>query len=157
MHCPWLRCSSRFEPAPPYHGAGTVEERGTGRSRTGKVATTAAFGIVLALTAPSVSSAANFLDGAYGSKDGCIYAKTGQSSGADDFLLLNDDGITTSVSTCDFQGEAKKTATGFTIQAECEADGEAGSLDTATLTKSAKGYTVTFPDGTKLGPVPKCP
>ncbi|RWX78867.1 hypothetical protein EPK99_09830 [Neorhizobium lilium] len=102
------------------------------------------------------TEAANFLDGAYGSKEGCVYAKTGKSSGADDFLLLNDDGITTSVSTCDFQGEATKTATGFTIQAECEADGEAGSLDTATLTKSAKGYTVSFPDGTKLGPMPKC-
>jgi hypothetical protein len=102
------------------------------------------------------ADAAGFLDGAYGSKDGCIYAKTGQSSGADDFLLLDDEGITTSTSTCDFSGEAVKTSTGFTIKAECEADGEPGSLDTATLTKSPKGYTVTFPDGTKLGPMPKC-
>lgn len=102
------------------------------------------------------AEAAGFLDGAYGSKDGCVYAKTGQSSGADDFLLLDDEGITTSTSTCDFSGEAAKTPTGFTIKAECEADGEPGSLDTATLTKSPKSYTVTFPDGTKLGPMPKC-
>jgi hypothetical protein len=111
--------------------------------------------LCLAMATGSVNAAA-FLDGAYGSKEGCIYARTGESSGADDFMLLNDEGITTSVSTCDFRGEAKKTATGFTIQAECEADGEEGSLDTATLTKSNKGYTVTFPDGTKWGPLAKC-
>jgi hypothetical protein len=106
--------------------------------------------------ATASADAAAFLDGAYGSKEGCIYARTGESSGADDFFLLNDDGITTSVSTCDFRGEANKTATGFDIQAECEADGEAGSLDTATLTRSSKGYTVSFPDGTKWGPLAKC-
>ncbi len=79
-----------------------------------------------------------------------------ESSGADDFLLLNDEGVTTSVSACEFKGAAKKTANGFTIKAQCDAEGETGPEDTATLTKSAKGYTVSFPDGTKLGPMPKC-
>jgi hypothetical protein len=130
---------------------------GTGRpvaSRMHRLFLISALGLA---ALPSTLAASPFLDGAYGTKDGCIYHKTGQSSGADDFLLLDDDGITTSVSTCDFQGSATKTDKGFTIKAECEADGEAGSLETATLTKSAKGYTVTFPDGTKLGPMPKCP
>jgi hypothetical protein len=111
--------------------------------------------IPVALAASSAHAEA-FLDGAYGNKSGCIYSKTGDSSGDDSFFLLNDQGITTAVSTCDFHGSATKTATGFTIKAECEADGEAGSEDTATLTKSAKGYTVSFPDGTKWGPYPKC-
>lgn len=111
--------------------------------------------VAVAVSATS-ASAAKFLDGAYGSKDGCVYAKTGESSGADDFLLINDDGVTTSVSVCEFRGAATKTATGFTIKAQCDAEGEKGPAETATLTKSAKGYTVSFPDGTKLGPVPKC-
>ncbi|AYD01929.1 hypothetical protein [Neorhizobium sp. NCHU2750] len=102
------------------------------------------------------AQAETFLDGAYGDKDGCIYSKTGDTSGDDDFFLLNDQGITTAVSTCDFHGAATKTDTGFTIDAECEADGEAGSEDIATLTRSDKGYTVSFPDGTKWGPYPKC-
>ncbi len=112
---------------------------------------------VLAVMSVAVpAEAATFLDGAYGSKEGCIYAKTGESSGADDFLLLKDDGVTTSVSACEFKGAPTKTATGFTIKAQCDAEGEVGPEDTATLTKSAKGYTVSFPDGTKLGPMPKC-
>jgi len=112
---------------------------------------------VLAVMSVAVpAKAVTFLDGAYGSKEGCIYAKTGESSGADDFLLLKDDGVTTSVSACEFKGAPAKTATGFTIKAQCDAEGEVGPEDTATLTKSAKGYTVSFPDGTKLGPMPKC-
>ena len=112
--------------------------------------------ILAAISIAVPAKAAAFLDGAYGSKEGCIYARTGESSGADDFLLLKDDGVTTSVSACEFKGMPKKTASGFTIKAACEAEGEVGPEDTATLTRSAKGYTVSFPDGTKLGPMPKC-
>jgi hypothetical protein len=111
---------------------------------------------LIAFTVSPDAHAAKFLDGAYGSKEGCIYAKTGDSSGADDFLLLTDERVTTSVSVCDFKGAATKTSTGFTIKAECDAEGEKGPVETATITKSAKGYTVSFPDGTKLGPMPKC-
>lgn len=112
--------------------------------------------VLAAISIAVPAKAATFLDGAYGSKEGCIYARTGESSGADDFLLLKDDGVTTSVSACEFKGMPKTTANGFTIKAICEADGEVGPEDTATLTRSAKGYTVSFPDGTKLGPMPKC-
>lgn len=112
--------------------------------------------LLTALTIAAPAQAAKFLDGAYGSKDGCTYAKTGESSGADDFLLINDEGVTTAFAVCEFKGAATKTATGFTIKAECDAEGEKGRAETATLTKSAKGYAVSFPDGTKLGPAPKC-
>ncbi|CDZ63199.1 Hypothetical protein NGAL_HAMBI2605_23370 [Neorhizobium galegae bv. orientalis] len=112
--------------------------------------------VIAAMSIAAPAKAATFLDGVYGSKEGCTYARTGESSGADDFLLLNDDGVTTSVSACEFKGMPKKTANGFTIKAACEAEGEVGPEDTATITKSAKGYTVSFPDGTKLGPMPKC-
>lgn len=113
-----------------------------------------AAGVMLA--SPTISNAASFLDGAYGSKDGCKYAKTGDSSGADDFFLLKDDGITTAMAVCEFKGAATKTPNGFTIKTQCEAEGEKGDEELATLTKSAKGYTVTLKDGTKWGPAPKC-
>ncbi|KAB1124406.1 hypothetical protein [Neorhizobium galegae] len=112
--------------------------------------------VIAAMSIAAPAKGATFLDGAYGSKEGCTYARTGESSGADDFLLLNDDGVTTSVSACEFKGMPKKTANGFAIKAACEAEGEVGPEDTARITKSAKGYTVSFPDGTKLGPMPKC-
>lgn len=100
--------------------------------------------------------AAQFLDGAYGNKEGCIYAKTGESSGADVFFLLNDEGVTTAASFCEFKSAATKTSTGFTIKAQCDAEGEVGPVHTMTLTKSPKGYTITARDGTKWGPLPKC-
>lgn len=100
--------------------------------------------------------AAEFLDGDYGDKNGCIYAKTGNTADDADFFLLNSDGITTAAATCDFDGTAEKTATGFSIKTQCDADGEPSSVGTATLTRSDKGYAVTLPDGTKMGPVPKC-
>ncbi len=100
--------------------------------------------------------AETFLDGAYGSKEGCIYARTAESSGAEDFLLLTDQQLTTAFAFCEFKGKAKKTGDGFTITAQCDAEGETGPQTTATLTKSAAGYTVSLPDGTKWGPMPKC-
>ncbi|WP_226951238.1 hypothetical protein [Rhizobium terrae] len=117
---------------------------------------TIASAVLAAMSIAVPARAATFLDGAYGSKEGCTYAKTGESSGVDDFLLLNDEGVTTSVSACEFKGAPKKTANGFTIKAQCDAEGEVGPEDTVTITKSAKGYTVSFTDGTKLGPMPKC-
>lgn len=110
----------------------------------------------LCLLAPLGAQAAQFLDGAYGNKEGCTYAKTGESSGADVFFLLNDEGVTTAASFCEFKSAATKTSTGFTIKAQCDAEGEVGPVHTMTLTKSAKGYTITARDGTKWGPLPKC-
>ena len=106
--------------------------------------------------ATASAEAATFLDGAYGNKEGCIYAKTGESSGADTFFLLNDKGMTTAMAQCLFKAAAVKTATGFTVRGQCEAEGETGPEDTVTLKRTAEGYTVSFPDGTTWGPLAQC-
>ncbi|SCX14331.1 hypothetical protein DSM25558_1840 [Agrobacterium sp. DSM 25558] len=111
--------------------------------------------IMSALLGSTANSAA-FLDGAYGEKEGCTYSKTSESSGADEFFLLNDEGITTATAFCAFSGKPAKTATGFKITAQCESEGEKGSKETVNLTKSAQGYTITFKDGTSWGPLAKC-
>ena len=49
-----------------------------------------------------------------GDKEGCHYATTGQSSGADLFFLLNKEGVTTAASYCEFKGEGKQVG-GATI------------------------------------------
>lgn len=100
--------------------------------------------------------AANFLDGDYGDKSGCVYSKTGNTSDDGNFFVINNDGITTADATCDFDGDATKTATGFTIKAQCDADGEASKVGNVTLTQSPKGYAISLPDGTKFGPYAKC-
>ena len=51
------------------------------------------------------------IGGSYGSKEGCVYAKTGESSGADDFTLLTPDAVTTSVFSCDLKSSSGKPAT----------------------------------------------
>ena len=112
--------------------------------------------VLITLTAIVPAQAAGFLDGAYGNREGCKYAKTGESSGADEFFLLNDEGITTAVSVCSFKGKASKTADGFTINAQCDAEGEIGPEGSVHLTRTQKGYTVKFEDGTEWGPLPKC-
>jgi hypothetical protein len=152
MTHPLLISFKQTDPGRKYHRLSTSRKCNGISARLSRAALV---GLIMIAFSP-VAQAAKFLDGAYGSKDGCIYAKTGDSSGADDFLLLTDERVTTSVSVCDFKGAATKTANGFTIKAECDAEGEKSPSETATITKSAKGYTVSFADGTKLGPMPKC-
>ena len=101
-------------------------------------------------------AAPTFLDGAYGNAEGCIYAKTGESSGADAFFLLNDEGITTATAYCQFEGTAVKTASGFSIRTQCDAEGEVGPKETVALDRSATGYTIRFNDGTTWGPLSQC-
>lgn len=112
--------------------------------------------IALPLLTATTAMSATFLDGAYGEKEGCHYAKTGESSGADVFFLLNDEGLTTSTAFCAFSGNPEKTATGFRIETQCESEGEQGDKEMVELTKSTKGYTIRFKDGTSWGPLPKC-
>lgn len=99
------------------------------------------------------------IGGNYGSKEGCVYAKTGESSGADDFILLTPDALTTSVFACDFKKIVKKGADGFTVAGSCQADGEDGDqeqkIQISRVDKNS--YRVSFDDGTKLGPIKKCP
>ncbi|WP_421481061.1 hypothetical protein [Agrobacterium rosae] len=112
---------------------------------------------VVATLLASAAHGATFLDGAYGEKEGCTYSKTGESSGADEFFLLNDEGITTATAFCAFSGKPAKTATGFKITAQCESEEDKGRKETVELKKSADGYTINFKDGTSWGPLPKCP
>lgn len=101
-------------------------------------------------------AAPTFLDGAYGDAEGCAYARTGETSGADTFFLLNDEGITTATAYCQFEGTATKTAKGFSIRTQCDAEGDVGPKETVALDKSAKDYTIRFKDGTTWGPLSQC-
>jgi hypothetical protein len=126
--------------------------------RGGRLARTLAASLVslAALFAlPSFAHAASVL-GSYGDKDGCRYAKTGESSGSDSFVLLNDEGITTSTAFCAFAAPLRATSKGFEGMATCESSGESGEPGKVRITKGAKGYTVAFDDGTRWGPLPKC-
>lgn len=98
------------------------------------------------------------IGGNYGSKEGCIYAKTGESSGADTFMLLKPDSVTTSVFYCEFKKLVKTSSDSFTVSASCQAEGEdSGSDEVVDITRADKNsYRVLFEDGTKLGPLKKC-
>jgi len=110
----------------------------------------------LALAGPA-GAAANLVDGSYGDKEGCHYAETGESSGADIFFLLNKEGVTTAVSYCEFQGEGKKAGGGTVVKAGCHEEGsEEVTPYELTLTPDSGGYTISFPDGTRWGPLARC-
>ena len=110
----------------------------------------------IALAGPA-GAAADIVDGSYGDKEGCRYAETGETSGADFFFLLNKEGVTTAASYCEFKGEGKKVGGASVVAAECH---EEGSEDVTpydlTLTPDSGGYTVSFPDGTRWGPLMRC-
>jgi hypothetical protein len=113
-------------------------------------------GCCLLLSAATANAA--FLDGAYGTKDGCAYAKTGDSSGADDFALLTAKKITGSTFACTITKAVPGANKGFKVTATCEAEGEeGGEAQAITVIPSGKdAYSVSFDDGTHLGPLPKC-
>jgi hypothetical protein len=102
-------------------------------------------------------AAAGIVDGSYGDREGCLYSETGETSGSDIFFLLNKDGVTTAVSYCEFKGEGKQVGGATKVSAECH---EEGSEDITpyelTLTPDNGGYTVSFPDGTRWGPLMRC-
>ncbi|MXN49048.1 hypothetical protein GR138_27985 [Shinella kummerowiae] len=110
----------------------------------------------IALAGPA-GAAADIIDGSYGDEEGCRYATTGESSGADFFFLLNRDGVTTAASYCEFKGEGEQVGGATKIAAECHEEGmeEVTPYD-LTLTPDNGGYTVSFPDGTRWGPIMRC-
>ena len=109
-----------------------------------------------ALAGPAVA-AADIVDGSYGNKEGCQYAATGDSSGADFFFLLNKEGVTTAASYCEFKGEAKQVDGATVVPAECHEEGyEETTPYDLTLTPENGGYTISFPDGTRWGPIMRC-
>jgi hypothetical protein len=120
--------------------------------RSGRL--TLLLGIALA---GSAGAAADLVDGSYGNKEGCHYAETGESSGADFFFLLNKEGVTTAASFCEFKGDGKQVDGATKISAECHEEGyEETTPHELTLTPESGGYTVSFPDGTRWGPLMRC-
>ena len=120
--------------------------------RSGRL--TLLLGIALA---GSAGAAADLVDGSYGNKEGCHYTETGESSGADFFFLLNKEGVTTGASFCEFKGDGKQVDGARKIAAECHEEGyEETTPHELTLTPESGGYTVSFPDGTRWGPLMRC-
>ena len=109
----------------------------------------------LALAGPV--GAAGIVDGSYGTAEGCHYAQTGESSGADLFFLLNAEGVTTAVSYCEFKGEGQKAGDATKVTADCHEEGSTQATPyELTLTPANGGYTIDFPDGTHWGPLARC-
>lgn len=109
-----------------------------------------------------LSTAANAdtlpIKGSYGNKDGCAYAKSGESTGSDNFFLLTSEAITTAASACEIRKVLKTEGKNFTATVACEAEGEESGEDTAKITFSPKGYTIGFTSDAaiKWGPLPLC-
>ncbi|WP_411035672.1 hypothetical protein [Shinella sp. BYT-45] len=122
--------------------------------RAGRPLPALLLGIVLAGPA---GAAADIVDGSYGDQEGCRYAETGESSGADFFFLLRKDGVTTAASHCEFKGEGRKVGGATVVPAECHEEGsDEPTSHELTLTPDSGGYTVSFPDGTRWGPLMRC-
>ncbi|AOF89947.1 hypothetical protein [Sinorhizobium sp. RAC02] len=112
--------------------------------------------IGIALAGPA-GAAGDIVDGNYGDAEGCHYAATGESSGADFFFLLNKEGVTTAASYCEFKGEGKHVGSATTVAAECHEEGmEDVTPYELTLMPDNGGYTISFPDGTRWGPIMRC-
>lgn len=109
-----------------------------------------------AAAVPAHAADTAFPGGSFGEREGCRYAQTGESSGADSFLLLNAEGITTSVATCALRKVAKRNAATFDLTIACESEGESGGDESARATLGEKGWTIQVEDGTVWGPLAKC-
>ena len=109
--------------------------------------------------APFSTSAASLpIDGKYGDKSGCHYAKTEESSGEDDFLLLTPEDVRTSVAYCSFKSIDKTVGDTITATLTCADEGESGEQDfVADVIRNGKDeYTVKFKDGSVWGPMTRC-
>lgn len=116
---------------------------------------------IVSLAALSTAANADTLPikGSYGNKDGCAYAKSGESTGSDNFFLLTSEGITTAASYCEIRKVLKTEGKDFTATVACQAEGEESSNeDTVKITSGAKGYTIGFvaDAAIKWGPLPLC-
>ncbi|QRI61892.1 hypothetical protein JQ506_13410 [Shinella sp. PSBB067] len=113
--------------------------------------------LLLGIALAGPAGAAVDIDGSYGDKEGCRYVETGESSGADFFFLLDKEGITTAVSYCEFQGEGRKVGGATLVKAGCHEEGsEEVTPYELTLTPDNGGYTISFADGTRWGPLARC-
>ncbi|MDR7144071.1 hypothetical protein [Rhizobium sp. BE258] len=120
--------------------------------------------VILTIVSLAALSTAAFADtlpikGSYGNKDGCAYAKSGESTGSDNFFLLTSEAITTAASYCEIKKLVKTEGKNFTATVSCQAEGEEGEIeDTAKITSGPKGYTIGFTSDAaiKWGPLPLC-
>jgi len=120
--------------------------------------------VILTIVSLAALSTAAFADtlpikGSYGNKDGCAYAKSGESTGSENFFLLTSEAITTAASYCEIKKLVKTEGKNFTATVSCQAEGEEGeSEDTAKITSGPKGYTIGFTSDAaiKWGPLPLC-
>ncbi len=120
--------------------------------------------VILTIVSLAALSTAAFADtlpikGSYGNKDGCAYAKSGESTGSDNFFLLTSEAITTAASYCEIKKLVKTEGKNFTATVSCQAEGEEGeSEDTAKITSGPKGYTIGFTSDAAInwGPLPLC-
>jgi hypothetical protein len=120
--------------------------------------------VILTIVSLAALSTAAFADtlpikGSYGNKDGCAYAKSGESTGSENFFLLTSEAITTAASYCEIKKLVKTEGKNFTATVSCQAEGEEGeSEDTAKITSGPKGYTIGFTSDAaiKWGPLPQC-
>jgi len=116
---------------------------------------------IVSLAALSTAANADTLPikGSYGNKDGCAYAKSGESTGSDNFFLLTSEGITTAASYCEIRKVLKTEGKDFTATVACQAEGEESSNDdTVKITSGTKGYTIGFVADAAItwGPLPLC-
>ncbi|MGR9171278.1 hypothetical protein [Rhizobium sp. KDH_Rht_773_N] len=116
---------------------------------------------IVSLAALSTAAHADTLPikGSYGNKDGCSYARSGESTGSDTFFLLTSEGITTAASYCEIKKVLKTEGKDFTATVACQAEGEEGSSDdTVRIISGPKGYTIGFvaDAAIKWGPLPLC-
>ncbi len=120
--------------------------------------------VILTIVSLAALSSAAFADtlpikGSYGNKDGCAYAKSGESTGSENFFLLTSEAITTAASYCEIKTLVKTEGKNFTATVSCQAEGEEGeSEDTAKITSGPKGYTIGLASDAaiKWGPLPLC-
>jgi hypothetical protein len=99
------------------------------------------------------------LGSAYGNKDGCAYAASGESVGSDDFFLLTNEGVTTAATYCAFSKILEADGPSYRVVLTCEAEGESSTADfAANITYTSPDYTITFADDPDMtwGPLSKC-
>ena len=117
------------------------------------------FAILLVAAMPfSVQAATLSIDGKFGNKDGCAYAKTGESTGSEDFYLLTPEAMTTATAYCEVKTVGKTKSETTNVVFSCQAEGEEGGTDSpAKVIRADKNaYKVVFDDGTSWGPLKRC-
>jgi hypothetical protein len=107
--------------------------------------------------APALVLADTFpLDESYGNKDGCAYAKSGESTGSDNFFLLTKDAVTTAVSYCTFKKVGQTTGKGTPVTLSCEEEENLTDLEAVIAPADKDAMEIRLEDGNVWGPLKKC-